>query len=60
MDADELLLFFSFLIFWIILVFLVVKTKSKKQIGINLAIHVIYSSYFLYGLFFKSQGNGTA
>lgn len=41
--------------------FLAVKTKYKKRILIvNFKIHVIYSLYFLDGLFYKSQGNGTA
>lgn len=61
MNDDELLLLFSFLLYWVTLVFLAIKTKDKKRILIiNLTIHVIYSSYFLYGLFYRSQGNGTA
>lgn len=61
MNADELLLIFSFLICWTTLVFLIIKAKNRKQIIlINLIVHFIYSSYFLYGLFYDSKGNGTA
>ena len=61
MDEDHLLLLFSFILYWVTFTFLLIKIKDKKQgLVINLSIHVIYSSYFLYGLFYRSQGNGTA
>ena len=61
MDEDHLLLLFSFILYWVTFPFLLIKIKDKKQgLVINLSIHVIYSSYFLYGLFYRSQGNGTA
>lgn len=61
MNDDELLLLFSFLLYWITFLFLIIKTKNKKQVLIiNLTIHLIYSSYFLHGLFYRSHGNGTA
>ncbi len=61
MDDDHLLLLFSFILYWVTFTFLLIKIKDKKQgLVINLNIHVIYSSYFLYGLFYRSQGNGTA
>jgi len=61
MNDDELLLLFSFLLYWATFIFLVIKTTDKnKVLAINLTIHIIYSGYFLHGLFFHSQGNGTA
>lgn len=61
MNEDSLLLLFSFILYWVTFTFLLIKIKDKKQgLVINLSIHVIYSSYFLYGLFYRSQGNGTA
>ena len=61
MDEDHLLLLFSFILYWVTFTFLLIKIKDKKQgLVINLSIHVIYSFYFLHGLFYRSQGNGTA
>lgn len=61
MNDDELFLLISFLIYWLTFLFLGLKAKRKKlPLVIHLTIHIIYSSYFLYGLFFKSQGKGTA
>ena len=61
MDEDHLLLLFSFILYWVTFTLLLIKIKDKKQgLVINLSIHVIYSSYFLYGLFYRAQGNGTA
>ena len=61
MNEDEQLLLFSFLLYWVTFVFLLIKSKDKKRVSIiNLTIHIIYSSYFLHGLFYRSQGNGTA
>ena len=61
MNDDHLLLLSSFILYWVTFTFLLIKIKDKKQgLVINLSIHVIYSFYFLYGLFYRSQGNGTA
>ncbi len=61
MNDDELLLLFSLLLYWATFIFLVIKANDKKKyLIINLTIHVIYSGYFLHGLFYRSQGNGTA
>ena len=61
MNDDHLLLLFSFILYWVTFTLLLIKIKDKKQgLVINLSIHVIYSFYFLYGLFYRSQGNGTA
>ena len=61
MNDDELLLLFSFLIYLTTFIFLVIKTSDRKKVlKINLTIHFIYSGYFLHGLFYRSQGNGTA
>ncbi len=60
MSADGILLLFSFSICWITLLLLSLKTDGKKRVLINLTLHVIYSSYFLYGIFYKSQGTGTS
>ena len=60
MNEDELLLLFSFMLYWITFVFLYIKTKVKKRMSIiNLTIHLIYSLYFLYGLFYRSQGGSS-
>jgi hypothetical protein len=59
--TDNKLLLLSFVLYWMTLVFLFIKSKYNKSLLItNLTIHVIYSSYFLYGLFYKSEGNGTS
>ncbi|OJX36854.1 MAG: hypothetical protein BGO87_13805 [Flavobacteriia bacterium 40-80] len=61
MNEDEQILLFSYLLFWTTFAFLLIKNKYNKQILIiNLTIHVIYSSYFLHCLFYRSYGNGTA
>lgn len=61
MNDDELLLLFSFLLYWATFISLVIKTTDKKKVLIiNMTIHGIYSGYFLHGLFCRSQGNGTA
>jgi len=57
MNDDELLLLFSFILYWVTFVFLFKKTKEKKIVTIiNLTIHSIYSLYFLYGLLYRSEG----
>ena len=61
MNADEFILLFSFLMYWVTLIFLLIKTTDKKKVlAINFTIHIIYTGYFLHGLFYRSQGNGTA
>ncbi len=60
MNEDEIILLFSFIAYWAVLLFLTFKSENKPRVGlINLFIHIAYSSYFLYGLFYRSQG-GTA
>jgi len=60
MNEDNKILFFSYLIFWGTLLLLTIKSKNRKRtLILNVPIHILYSSYFLYGLIYKSQG-GTA
>jgi len=60
MNEDEKILLLSFIGYWIVLFILTVKSKNKIKTGLlNLSIHIVYSSYFLYGLYGRSQG-GTA
>jgi hypothetical protein len=60
MNDDNKILLFSFLIFWGTLFLLTIKSKNwKRTLILNLPIHILYSSYFLYGLVYKSL-NGTA
>jgi hypothetical protein len=60
MHEDNILLVFGFIFYWIVLAFLTVKSENKtKTLTINIILHIAYSSYFLYGLFFLSEG-GTA
>ncbi len=56
MNEDELILLFSFIGYWTVLTFRTYKSDTKLKTGlINLFIHIAYSSYFLYGLFYTSQ-----
>jgi hypothetical protein len=56
-NKDELMLLFSFIAYWIVLAALTfVSNKKIKTVLINLFIHIVYSCYFLYGLFYKTQG----
>lgn len=60
MNEDEAILFLSFIGYWAVLGLLTFKSDRKVKTGLlNLLIHIAYSSYFLYGLYHKSQG-GTA
>jgi hypothetical protein len=57
MNEDEKILVLSFIGYWIVLALLIFKSDKKlKTAFINLSIHTLYSSYFLYGLFYKSEG----
>ncbi len=60
MNDDKLLLLSSFILYWVTFVFLIIKTKNKndkKKVSIiNLSIHLVYSVYYLYCLFYKSEG----
>lgn len=55
MHEDENLLIFSLLIYWATLILLAFKSKNRKRIiAINLSIHLIYSTFFLYQLLYAS------
>lgn len=57
MNEDEKILLLSFIGYWTVLIILTLKSENRIKLGLlNLSIHVAYSSYFLYGLFYKSQG----
>ncbi len=60
MHDDNIFLVFGFLIYWATLFILTIKSGNwKRTLAFNLPIHILYSSYFLYCLFYKSEG-GTA
>jgi|GEM_PF-1015611 len=57
MNQDETILLFSFLVYWMFLIVLVFNAKNKRKIFIiNFIVHLFYSAYFLYGLYYRSQG----
>lgn len=57
MDEDEQLLLISFVAYWLILFLLIRNSKNRLRTSIiNLVIHVSYSSYFLYDLFYANSG----
>ena len=61
MNDDEQLLLFSFLLYWVTFILYLTKIREKKRaFFLHLSFHAIYSLFFLHGLFYRSQGNGTA
>ncbi len=57
MNEDEKILFLSYIGYWIVLSILISKSDKKIKTGlINLLFHIAYSTYFLHGLFYRSQG----
>lgn len=57
MDEDDLIIIYAFVIYWIILLILTFLSKQKKRVFlINFMLHVLYSSYFIYELYYKPQG----
>lgn len=60
MTDDNILLLFSFLIYWVTLFLLTLKSSNRKKVlMLNLPIHILYSSCFLYALLYKSQGGAS-
>jgi hypothetical protein len=60
MSEDEKILVLSFIGYWIVVALLIYKSEKKlKTVFINLSLHALYSSYFLYGLFYKSEGGNS-
>lgn len=60
MNEDNQILLFSFVFYWVTLLVCSIKSKNwKKTFFVNLIIHIIYSSYFLYGLIYD-VGDGSA
>lgn len=60
MNDDNKMLIFCFLIYWVTLFLLARKSKNRKKVLLwNISIHLVYSTYFLSALLYKSQG-GTA
>jgi len=56
MNEDQIILLICFLIYWVTLVIIAICSENRKKVLFtNLSIHILYSSYFLYGLAFKSQ-----
>lgn len=62
MNEDNQLLLFAYVVYWLTLAGLTMKSRNRKQtLTVNLAIHVAYSIYFFYGMAYKSQyGAGLA
>ena len=57
--TDFQLLTLAFILFWLSLVFLTINsTKRLWTFAVNFIIHLVYSSYLLYGLAYKSEGGG--
>ncbi len=57
MDEDLIILLFCFVLYWIALFVFTLKSENrKKTFLINFGIHLLYSSYFIYGLLYQSQG----
>lgn len=56
-NEDNLILLLSFILYWIIFILLMIKSKNKIFTFImNISLHLVYSIYFLYGLMYKSSG----
>jgi hypothetical protein len=56
-NSDQFILLFSFLGYWVVLAVFIFSSKKKVKVGLlNLLVHLAYSSFFLHGLVFKSQG----
>lgn len=62
MNEDNLLLLFTFLVFWIILVILILLSKENKRLAllINLTVHLIYGPYFIHKLVCTYEGFSAA
>lgn len=59
MDDNDLISL-SFIVCWIFFIILFVSSRKKKlQIILNLSVHVIYSLYYFYGIFYRYE-TGTA
>ena len=56
-NSDQYILLLSFLGYWVVLAVFIFSIKKKVKVGLlNLLIHLAYSSFFMHGLVFKSQG----
>lgn len=58
MDSDMGLIVLAFLFYWFTLVLLRNKV-SRYAFWFNFVINIIYSLYFLYGMFYKGQGGAS-
>jgi hypothetical protein len=56
MLSDNLLLVFSFLIFWVTLLFYTVIYSRKRALLLHGIINLAYTAYFTYGLVYESEG----
>lgn len=60
MNEDEKIMLISFVGYWIVVIMLIMNSRKKMKTGlINIFVHIIYSSYYLYGLYYRSQ-SGTS
>lgn len=57
MTKDNLIVLFAFVIYWVTLIGLTLLCEQKLLVFlINLIVHVSYSSYFLWNLYYKPSG----
>jgi hypothetical protein len=60
MTGDDQILLLDFVIYWLSLIFITWISKERvKAFIINFSIHIIYSSYMLYGLKLKQYPEGS-
>ncbi len=56
-NSDQFILLLSFLGYWVVLAIFIFSSEKKVKVGLlNLLVHLAYSSFFLHGLVFRSQG----
>ncbi len=56
-NSDQFILLLSFLGYWVVLAVFIFSSEKKVKVGLlNLLVHLAYSSFFLHGLVFRSQG----
>lgn len=60
MNDDNILLLFAYVVYWLTLVGLSMKSRSWKQtLTVNLVVHIAYSTFLLYRLVYESRyGSG--
>ena len=60
MNEDELILSVAYILFWSITITMIYKSKNRILAGLtHIPIHILYCSYFIYGLKYDSDGGGS-